>query len=299
MAPLPPHAPAEKGCLYTLLYVPREQHETILETFVQPVVDVIDPHPHLDSWFFVRFSEPRWQLRFRVLGTRDWIEGPVREEVEARVRDLESGGWIEGHEFQRYDRELDRYGGEVGMALAEKLFHVDSHACLEIVRLDRAGKLAKSRREFAMVLVDRFLDLAELSFDERLNLYRYGYRWALDMNTWGPEELTALESRFQALRPGLERLFFGDDAGDPARSYGGAEAAAAAGRFLDRAGPVMKAILDEHRSGRIGQSLVHLLWSYTHMMTNRLGVEATPEAILRFFMSRLLEERSATPSERP
>jgi len=28
------------------------------------------------------------------------------------------------------------------------------------------------------------------------------------------------------------------------------------------------------------------------MMTNRLGVEAMPEAILRFFMFRLLEERS-------
>jgi len=281
-----------QGCLYSILYLPRERLEGVLNRLVRPIAVEIQDHPDLDSLFFVRYSEPRWQLRFRVLGSPAWVDGPLRDIVERRVRELEAEGDIEGHELTRYDREYDRYGGELGMGLAEKLFHLDSLACLEIVRLDDAGLLAKSRREYAMALVDRFLDLTPFSSEDRLEFYKYGYAWALDQKTWGPDDLSSLEERFQRLRGGLEKLFFRTKEEDPARFYGGPEAAVVATQFLERARPVVESILHEHKSGRIEQDLRYLFWSYAHMMTNRLGVEANPEAILRFFMFRLLEERS-------
>jgi len=152
----------------------------------------------------------------------------------------------------------------------------------------------KSRREVAMALVDRFLDLSRFSPEDRLEFYKFGYAWALEMKTWTQEDLDVLEQRFQKLRAGLEELFFGPTSEEPERFYGGPEAAHVASAFLERARPVVEAILREHRAGRIKQSLIYLFWSYAHMMTNRLGVESTPEAILRFFMFRLLEERSRT-----
>jgi lantibiotic biosynthesis protein len=288
------HASQDQGCLYSLLYVPRDRQEDVLNRLVSPIATEIQDDPDLDSLFFVRFSEPRWQLRFRVLGRPGWVNGPLRDLVERRVRELEASGDIEGHEFNQYDREYDRYGGELGMSLAEELFHQDSLACLEIVRIDRAGLLKKSRREFAMALVDRFLDLSRFSPEDRLEFYKFGYAWALEMKTWAQEDLDVLEQRFQKLHAGLEDLFFGFKAKDPVQFFGGSEAAEVAATFLERARPVVEAILREHRAGRIEQSLVYLFWSYAHMMTNRLGVESTPEAILRFFMFRLLEERSRT-----
>jgi thiopeptide-type bacteriocin biosynthesis protein len=285
---------SDQGCLYSLLIAPRERHEEILDALVRPVADSIRDHPDLHSLFFVRYSEPVWQLRFRVLGRRGWVEGDVRRDVESRVRDLEAAGTIESHEFQRYDRELERYGGEIGMGLAEKLVHAVSLACLDLLRIDRAGLLKNSRRELAMAVVDRFLDLTGFSAGERIEFYRYGYGWAIELKTWEAEELAVLETRFQKLRPGLEALFYGEAAEDPSRFYGGPEAAAAVARFLERARPIVDAIRRELDAGRIRQHPMHLFWSYTHMMTNRLGVEATPEAILRFFMARLLEERAKT-----
>jgi len=285
-------ASRDQSCLYTVCYVPRERVESLLSTLVRPIAAEIRNHPDLDSLFFVRYSEPRWQLRFRILGRPAWVDGSLRERIERRVRALEESGDIEGHELTRYDREYDRYGGEVGMTLAERLFHLDSLACLEIVRLDQAGAIAKSRRELAMALVERLLNLTAFSTEDRLEFYRFGYAWALDQKTWGPEDLAALELRFQKLRGGLETLFFETSAQDPARFYGGAEVAAVAADFLDQARPVVDSILSEHAAGRIRQDLRYLFWSYAHMMTNRLGVEAVPEAILRFFMFRLLEERS-------
>ena len=288
----------QQSCLYCLLYVPRERIEDVLERLVDPIATHVREHPDLDSLFFVRFSEPRWQLRLRLLGRSAWVEGPLRELVERRVLESEAAGDVEGHEFHQYDREYERYGGEIGMALAEKLFHLDSLACLDFVRLDRAGRLGKSRRELAMALVDRFLDVSRFNEAERLELYRYGYAWALELKTWGPEDLEILERRFQSLRPGLERLFHGP-ARDPEQFYGGAEAAQVAARFLEQARPVVDEILEEHQAGRIRQTRLHLFWSYTHMLTNRLGVEASPEAILRYFMCRLLEERAKTGATSP
>jgi len=282
----------QQECLYCVLYVARERIEDVLERLVDPIVAQVRQHPDLDSLFFVRYSEPRWQLRLRLLGRPEWIGGPLRKDVERRIVESEKAGDIEGHEFHRYEREYERYGGEIGMSLAEKLFHLDSLACLDLIRIDRAGRLAKSRRELAMALVDRFLDVARFDDAERLELYRYGYAWALELKTWGADDLEILEQRFQSLRPGLERFFFGPGAEDPVGFYGGAEAASVATRFLDEARPVVDEILKEHRDGGIRQTRLHLFWSYTHMLTNRLGVEASPEAILRYFMCRLLEERA-------
>jgi len=285
-------APRDRGCLYTICYAPRERVESLLGALVRPIAAEIRDHPDLESLFFVRYSEPRWQLRFRILGRPSWIDGRLRERVESRVRALEASGDVEEHELTRYDPEYDRYGGVRGMRLAEKLFHLDSLACLELVRLDQEGKIAKSRREVAMALVEGLLDLTPFSPEDRLEFYRFGYAWALDQKTWGPEDLAALEVRFQKVRGGLEKLFFSDPARDPTRRYGGPEAAAAVATFLDQARPVVDAILEQHRAGGIAQDLRYLFWSYAHMMTNRLGVEAVPEAILRFFMFRLHEERS-------
>ena len=135
-------------CLYTLLYSPRESHEEILRELVEPVTREVRTHAALDSLFYARFNVPRWQVRFRVLGRPDWVEGEVRKLVEERLADLRERGLIEGHEFAEYQREYERYGGEEGMALAEQIFLHDTLACLDLIGAERRGLLAKSRREF-------------------------------------------------------------------------------------------------------------------------------------------------------
>ena len=143
-----------------------------------------------------------------------------------------------------------------------------------------------------MLLADRIVDLAGFSVEERIAFYKYGYAWALEMKTWDQAELDTLEERFQKLRPGLERLIHGE--GSESARYGGPEAAQVVAAFVQQARPVIQSIRAEHEAGHLPQDLTHLFWSYAHMMTNRLGVEATPEAILRYFMFRLLQERAKT-----
>ncbi|HEX2644036.1 MAG TPA: thiopeptide-type bacteriocin biosynthesis protein, partial [Thermoanaerobaculia bacterium] len=127
----------DQRCLYTLVHAPRERNEEILRDFVTPVAGEVRGCPELDSLFFARFNVPSWQLRFRILGRPDWIEEDVRRLVEERLAPLQEAGWIERVEFAVYDREVERYGGPVGMVLAEKIFLHDSLACLDLMEAER------------------------------------------------------------------------------------------------------------------------------------------------------------------
>jgi len=275
-------------CLYTIVHVPHERIEPLLLDTFAPIARDIQHHPDIDSLFFVRFSEPVWQLRFRVLGRPAWIGGPLRARLTSVLEELEQSGAIEDHQFAVYDRELERYGGEEGMALAERLFFADSMAALELCDADRRGSLGRSRREVALLLTDRMLDLARFDRRQRIAFYRHGYAWAVDDGHWNDDDRRLLEDRFQKLLPGLDRLF---ESGSDLSGLGSQEAAAIATRFLDRARPILEAVTDGWRAGRICQELVYLVWSYAHMFTNRMGIESSGEAILRFFMHRYLEER--------
>jgi thiopeptide-type bacteriocin biosynthesis protein len=196
---------------------------------------------------------------------------------------------IEGHAFGEYAREIQRYGGDEGMALAERLFYLDSLAALDLCEAERRGLMGKSRREVALLVADALADLAGFDESQRLLFYRHGYSWALENGEWTDADVEILEGKFAVLRPGLERLFA--DGADPASRWGGEAIATIAQRFLEQAAPVMNAIVEGQTNGHIRQDLIYLVWSYAHMFTNRLGIESTPEAILRFFMHRLLQER--------
>jgi len=275
-------------CLYALLPGPRESHEAILRELVHPVAREIRGHPGLDSLFFARFDQPTWQVRFRILGNPEWIDGEVRRLVESRLAPLLERGLVEGCEFAEYQREIERYGGPEGMALSEKIFLHDSLACLDLMEAERLGLLEKSRREFSLALTERFLDLLGMDRDQKLAFYRYGHSWALESGVWREEELRTLDARYRSLAPGLEDLFGADT--DEAALYGGDEPVRIARSFLDSVQPVVRELLAAHAAGRISQDPGYLAWSYTHMQCNRLGIDPSGEAILRYFMHRFHQD---------
>ena len=277
-------------CLFTLLYAPREQHERILADFVTPIARDLRDAPELHSLFFARYNVPSWQVRFRVLGRPDWVSGPVFERVDRDLGPLRDSGTVEGVEYAQYDREVERYGGDEGMALAEKLFLHDSLACLDLMAAERQGLLAKTRRELSMLMTERLLDLLGFDREQRLAFYAFGHQWTREMGTWGDKEVETVEAKYQALKPGLQDLFTGEQSRDPELLWGGEEGARIAERWSEASRPVAAAIVAAHGAGRIQADLVYLAWSYAHMSCNRLGIDPTPEALLRYFMHRLLEE---------
>jgi thiopeptide-type bacteriocin biosynthesis protein len=276
---------ADETCLYTLMHAPRENHERLLQQLVIPVVTAIKDAPELDSIFFARYSEPDWQLRFRVLGRPAWVADAVRPRIDAALVPARAAGLFEAVEFAEYAREWERYGGEIGMPLAEKIFFQDSLACLDLIDAESRGELAKSRREYSLLYVERFLDLMGFDRETRIAYYAFAHSWPITDGTWTNDDMDALDRKFQALEPGLVELI--GQGRETESAWGGAAPARIAARCLDATRPVVDELLAHHRAGRIPADIVNLAWSYTHMHCNRLGIDAMPEAILRYFMWRL------------
>jgi lantibiotic biosynthesis protein len=279
--------PLDETCLYTLLHAPREHHEALLRDFVIPVVDEIRGSPELDCLFFARYSEPDWQLRFRVLGRPAWVDGPVRDRIVSALPRLIEAGLASHVDFATYDREWERYGGERGMYLSEKIFLHDSLACLALIDAESRGDTAKTRREYSLVFVERFLDLLGFDRDARVAFYEFGHSWPIRDGDWKEDDLRALGAKYDALKPGLVDVFLGEQSGRPEAQWGGAIPARIAADGLNAMVPVVEELRSLHASGVIAQDLIYLIWSYTHMHCNRLGIDAMPEAILRYFMWRL------------
>lgn len=277
----------DESCLYTLLHAPRENHEQLLRKFVTPVVRELRQARELDCIFFARYSVPDWQLRFRVLGRPAWVEDEVRPRIERALAPVRAAGLFEDVEFATYQREWERYGGEEGMRLAEAIFFHDSLACLDVIDAESRGRLAKTRREYSLLFVEKFLDLMGFDRGARIAYYEFARSWPINDGTWKEEDLRALDRKFESLESGLVDLLRGSQSGDLTRQCGGEEPAAIASRCLDATRPVVAELRARHDAGEIQRDLVNLAWSYTHMHSNRLGIDAMAESILRYFMWRL------------
>ena len=287
-----PNAPDE-SCLYAAMTSPAESHDRLLHELVAPIVAEIGGHPDLDSLFFVRYAEPDWQLRFRVLGRAGWIERAVRPRVDASIRPFVDAGVIGEVVFGEYAREWERYGGPAGMRLAEKIFFHDSIGCLDYLEAERRGACATPRREYSLVFTERFLDLLKFDAAERADFYHTGFSWAFRDGVFREDDRPKLDRRFDAVGDGLRELLSRDAAG----AFGGDEPRRIAERCLEASRPVVESIVAGHGAGTIQGKLVDLAWSYTHLHCNRLGIDLVPEAILRYLMYRLYTEAGLRPPE--
>jgi len=271
----------DPACLYALLESPARDHDTIVRELVGPLAQRWRAAPALDSLFFVRYSEPAWQLRFRVLGDPDWLAREVRPAIARALAAPALAGRIERVTFATYEREYDRYGGPAGMRLCEQLFHLDSLACLDWLALESAGATAWTRREFALVLVERYADALGLDASARSEFDRQAYQWAFDQGVWDEAHRVTLEQAFERNRPGLEALL----GADPPASGSAAEHAILHA-FVGSAAPVCAALRRGLDAGEIPVHRPYLAWSLAHMFTNRMGIPPAAEAILRYMAHR-------------
>lgn len=268
---------SDPACLYALIEAPREDHEAIVSRCVEPLARAWRREPRLASLFFVRYSEPIWQVRFRMLGDPQWIHGIARPACDEALAPLVFEGLVVRHRYAVYDRELERYGGEVGMGLAERLFHLDSLACIDWLALERTGAASWTRREFALVMAEAFADGFEFAPAGRREYYRQGYQWAFDSGLWGESERARLDQRYERNRRGLEALLAFNPPGT-----GSAAEHIIVTHFRHEAAPGFRLLRSGLSSGSIRAHAPHLAWSLAHMCTNRLGIEPAAEAILRF-----------------
>ena len=87
-----------------------------------------------EDWFFVRYRDPQPHLRVRFRGEPDVLDRQLAPRLYALAAELIEQGACQSLALDTYERELERYGGEAAMEVAEAIFGVDSRTVAELHR---------------------------------------------------------------------------------------------------------------------------------------------------------------------
>jgi thiopeptide-type bacteriocin biosynthesis protein len=298
-APPPPARPAAPApaprtflpgseWLYAKLYTGAATADQVLREVVAPLTRDALARGGADGWFFLRYGDPDWHVRWRLHGDPDRLQGEVMPRLAEAVRPLVDDGRVRKVQYDTYEREVERYGGAEAMVLAERIFQADSEAVLGIVeRLSGdAGMDARWRltlRGMDMLLADLSLTWAE----KRAVVKSARTSFARDF----PADPHQLGSKFRKEKAGLEKLL---DPDNDERSP-----LAPGLRLLRRRSAELAPIAAELRAamsaGRVAVPLTALCSSLIHLHANRLlrSAQRSQEFVIYFFLDHLYEGMEA------
>ncbi len=88
----------------------------------------------IDDFFFIRYSDPNNHLRLRFKISDNCMES-VLKELNALVKFLSNMSLLNDICYSSYEPEVNRYGGEECISLAEKLFGINSIISIDLIEM--------------------------------------------------------------------------------------------------------------------------------------------------------------------
>jgi len=254
--------------------------------------------PACDRWFFIRYFDERGpHVRLRAHSPqRDAIdalqrrvEGLLRAELPglaARPGALRrpllpsppshatSDGRHVGLHHAVYEPEWDKYGGEPGVEVAERLFGASSDLVLE---LDAAGLDTGERAALSLRLMAAMAGAGVPPEQRRRFWLEYALHWTAGGSS--PAGSRAL----RVLARAAEHV-------EPALTAHAARLDEATGARVDAYGAIAARTLAAARERGVGLTPGHLCFHHVHMTNNRLGMTLVEEALLAVVLARAEQE---------
>ena len=278
--------------LYVKLYCGSAGADGLLIDVLEPAVRAALESGACDRWFFLRFGDPRDHLRLRLHGDPARLRGEVLASLlEAAERSME-----EGHawklQLDTYEREVERYGGPLGIGPVERLFWADSEAVLEMLGMLEEGDAGSEERwRLALRGMDVLFD--DLGLDPAARRRLAGrMRDGLSREVREDADLKrAMGERFRKISRELAALLDGtSDAESPLEP--GFQVLR---RRSERSAEALDELKALERGGRLTRPLATLAESIAHMHVNRMlrSAQRRQELVLYDFLGRLYARREA------
>ena len=285
--------------LFAKLYTGTATADRVLRGVLAPMVRQALAAGWIDGWFFIRYGDPEWHVRVRFHGDPAALTSRVLPALHAGVGPLIDDGGLWKLQLDTYEREVERYGGPLGVGLVERLFQADSEAVLEILDMLEGDEGADVRWRLAFYGVDALLNDLGLDAEAKLSvLSRMRQSFAEEFA--GPaggdgKNVKALQvqldQRFRTERPKLDPLL--DAGGDPQNDF-----APALDVFARRSGaiaPIIAELRGLERDGKLLGALGDMAVSLAHMHVNRFirSAARAHEMVLYDFLFQTHRSRAA------
>jgi lantibiotic biosynthesis protein len=278
--------------LFMKLYTGTSTADRVLCDVVRPLVDKAIGSGASDQWFFIRYGDPDWHLRLRFHGDPRRLHSEVMPALHEEMSPLLDDGRLWRIQFDTYDREIERYGGPVGILLAEKIFHADSEAAISIVELLSGDEGAEARWQLTLCGIDMLLSDLGLDLQGKKSLMEqirevFGREFRADTTDLKHQ----LGKKYMKERRKLEALINPDS--DKQSPF--IEGLAIFRNRSERLAPLVGELKACERAGRLSVPVTGSASSYIHMHANRLlrSVQRVQELVLYDLLLRLYESQLA------
>jgi lantibiotic biosynthesis protein len=268
--------------LYLKAYTGTASADGILTETVRPVIAGLRNTGVIDHWFFVRYGDPEHHLRLRLHGNPAALHDHALPALTDALTPHLADGTVSKVMLDTYHREIERYGGDYGIELAERIHAADSDAVLSVLGSLDGDDAADARWRLCLYAVDRLLADAGLDMQQRRDWVKdgaAGYRTEYP----GAHHLDAgIGQRWRGERAALTALL--DDTEDHPYEL----ARQAFRRRSERLVPLLSELTDRDRRGLLTQQFPHMLHSFSHLNAIRLlrSAARTHELVMLSFLDR-------------
>lgn len=280
------------------IYTAQSTAELILCETLTPLLRKCQQQGLFRQWFFIRYGDPDWHLRLRLCGEPSVLYGTVLPLLQQHLASWLDSQRVSKVELFTYQREIERYGGDVGMVLAEQVFQADSELVLSSLALVRQyGETVRWR--MALLCTDALLDAFNYDPEQKLKVIselreRFGQEF--QEHTHLRNQLGKKYREYQAeLRQDFQARIAGAEQ-QPLQQMLSVKQ-----QFAQQLGPLAEQILVLQQQQQLSCSLDTLLHSLLHMFCNRMfkayGREqefVVYDFLRRFYLAEQSRQVSAT-----
>ncbi|CAM3663076.1 lantibiotic dehydratase [Smaragdicoccus niigatensis] len=268
--------------LYLKIYTGTASADRILTDTMGPVIARLRESGVIDHWFFLRYADPEHHLRIRLHGNPSALQSEALPALTDALAPRLDDRTVWNVVVDTYHREVERYGGDAGIALAEQIHGVDSDAEVQVLGMLEGDEAADARWKLCLYATDRLLADAGFDLPARREWARTGAAGYRTEYPEAPNLDPSIGQRWRVERADLTRLL--DDA-TPHPYEAGREV------FRQRSArlaPLLAELSERARSGLLTAPFQDIVRSFSHLNAIRLlrSAARTHELVLLNFLDR-------------
>jgi thiopeptide-type bacteriocin biosynthesis protein len=251
--------------LYLKLYTGLKTADTLITALIGSLSSNFIDDNLAEKWFFLRYNDPQFHLRWRISITDPEKIGTIITRVNKAIVPYLDNDMIYKVQLDTYKREIERYGSN-SIGIMEQLFWHNSMLVCDYLSQTKDSEDEKNRWLFSMRAIDSFLNLFNYELDQKLRLLTimansYGKEFNIDSTL-----ISQLSDRYRANKKDI--FNFMSLTFDDANAY---EALLKVQhQFNIRSTKGVNEILKLENDKQLAVSVDNLLISYIHMFMNRL-----------------------------
>ncbi len=152
--------------VYYKLYTGVKMGDTLLIKVIHPIVKKLLNNGLIHSYFFIRYTDPDFHLRVRLLSKDDSFTSEIMDMFKQHLRKFVNSELVWKVQLDTYVRELERYHPSL-IELTESLFGYDSECVIQLLRRIERENNEKYRWMIALSLIDLLFNDFNIRIEDR------------------------------------------------------------------------------------------------------------------------------------